>query len=273
MTTEFDLILEDFEVELTAIEGMLASLAMTGDEPTSARSRIAGANAATLLLAAAFEEFARQEVRAVFVAKAARARGFADFPEKIFAAVWRRSLERLSRSSLDDLSRDVPSVDGKLTAAIGFCLTKDITADVSDAVAHNDQNMRPAELNRLFSQLGVKNMCARACEYEPLVAHLGCDSPGKANSELQVRVEDFFRRRNEIAHAIQLNSSTGAPGLAADITLFREFGKALAVESAKAVGQVSALLPKIDDPAVEKAVVGEDQLAVDDDEASVTDGS
>jgi len=259
MTTEFDLIFEDFEAELLAIEGMIASLATTGEELTSARARIAGANAATLLLAATFEEFARQEVRAVFVAKAAGATNFNAFPEKIATAVWRRSLERLARAAIDDLSRDARAVEAKLRATVEFCLSRDVKADVSDDVGHNDQNMRPAELNRLFGQLGLTNVCARACDYEPLAAHLGCDTAGKASVELQSRLEDFFRRRNEIAHAIQLNSSSGPSGLSADILLFREFGKGLAVESAKFVGQTSTFANTNAIPA-EEAVSAEEEF-------------
>ncbi len=99
MATEFELILEDFEAELVAIEGMINSLSATGSV-SPARARIAGANAATLLLAATFEEFVRQEVKAAFVARAATASGMKDFPPKIAGVVWRRSLERLSRESL-----------------------------------------------------------------------------------------------------------------------------------------------------------------------------
>jgi hypothetical protein len=241
MVTEFDLVFEDFEAELRALEGMIASLATTGEGPTSARARVAGANAATLLLAATFEEFVRQEVRAVFTTKAATAAGLDDFPNKIAGAVWRRSLERLARTSLEDLSSDPSALNDTLKATIDFCIAKDVKADVSDAVVHNENNMRPGQLNQLFNQLGLKGMCGKACEYEPLASHLGCDSPGKALIELESRLEDFFRRRNEIAHAIQLNSSSGPPALASDISLFREFGKGLVVESARFCGMISDL--------------------------------
>lgn len=231
MATEFDLIYEDFEAELVAIEGMIASLATRGGAPTSARSRIAGANAAVLLLAATFEEFVRQEVRAIFVAKASTAPSFDVFPEKIAAAVWRRSLERLARQSLEDLARDPNALSDRLNATVKFCIDRDPHADVGEAVAHNDNNMRPTELNRLFNQLGLKNMLARAAESPELTGLLGCDDAGKANIELQFWMEEFFQRRNTIAHNIQLNSSSGPPALAGDIARFRELGRALAYQS------------------------------------------
>jgi hypothetical protein len=235
MATEFELILEDFEAELVAIEGMIASLSSTGSS-SPARARVAGANAATLLLAATFEEYVRQEVKATFNARAANVSDMKDFPPKIAGVVWRRSLERLSREPLEDLVRDPSGLDDRLKATVGFCIQKDLQADVSDAVAHNDNNMRPGELNRLFNQLGLKDMCAKAASHAPLTKFLGCDSAGKANAALQARLEDFFVRRNTIAHAIQLNSSSGAPALTSDIEFFRELARALASASAQYCG-------------------------------------
>lgn len=239
MVTEFDLVFEDFEAELNAVEGMIASLATTGESTTSARARVAGANAATLLLASTFEEFVRQEVRAVFTTRSAGAADINVFPRKIAGAVWRRSLERLAKVALEDLERDTTALDERIKATVDFCIGKDVKADVSDAVAHNDNNMRPGELNRLFNQLGISNMCGRAAGYDPLMVHLGRDTPGTALTQLETRLEKFFRRRNEIAHAIQLNSSSGPPSLSSDIALFREFGRALAVECARFCGTTS----------------------------------
>jgi hypothetical protein len=228
MPTEFDLILEDFEGELNAIEGIVAALTNTGERSTSPRSRVAGANAAILLLAATFEEFIRQEVKAVFTARAAVVATLNDLSERIAGAVWRHALERLARSSLDELQRDLGGLETRLRATVNFCIAGDVRADVSEDVAHNDYNMRPNELNRLFNQVGLKNICGVASSHEPLRTYLGCESAETAHMELKARVDDFFRRRNEIAHAIQLNSSSGPPALTADITLFREFGKAIA---------------------------------------------
>ena len=240
MPSEFDLVFEDFKIELIALEGMIGSLANVSGNIASARSRVAGANAATLLLAAMFEEFIRQQVRAIFVAKATSACSLEVFPKKIAGVVWRRSLERLSRASLDDLSSDPRSLNEKLKAVVDFCVAKDVTADVSDAVIHNEQNMRPEEMNSLFNRVGVSNMCARSCAHAPLMAFLGCETEGSADAELRARLEDFFRRRNEIAHAVQLNSSSGPPALALDIALFRHFGEAIASESASSCGLMSA---------------------------------
>jgi hypothetical protein len=255
MATEFELILEDFEAELVAIEGMIASLSAVGSK-SPARARIAGANAATLLLAATFEEFVRQEVRATFVARAATASSIEDFSPKIAGVVWRRSLERLSKEPLEDLARDPSGLDDRLRATVGFCIQKNLKSDVSDAVAYNDNNMGPGELNRLYKQLGLKDACGKVADCPPLIKFLGCDTPGKADALLRARLEDFFVRRNTIAHAIQLNSSSGAPALTSDIEFFRELARALAVASARFCGiKIGATARKAPAPKLPSRVI------------------
>ena len=62
MATHFTVILDDFEEELEAIKILVQASA----DPRlgKPRTRVAGANAAVLLLAATFEEFVRQMARA-----------------------------------------------------------------------------------------------------------------------------------------------------------------------------------------------------------------
>ena len=227
MPTEFELALEDFEAELAAIEGVMTVLSSSGDATAPPRARVAAANGATLLLAAAFEEFVRQLIRALFTARVASAASMADFPQGVAGKVWRRALERLARSTFEELEQTPTDVESRLQAAVDFCIRKDFRADVSEALAHNEQNMRPDEINRMFNQLGLQNACGQACGFEPLLTLLGYDTPGKAQPELKARLDGFFLRRNNIAHALTLNSSSGGTGLAVDIELFRQLGRAL----------------------------------------------
>jgi len=230
--SEIDLIYDDFASELDALESMIATV---GGASLGSRSRVASANAATLLLAALFEEFVRQIIRALFSAKAKAAADISVFPEKITANVWRRSLEMLARAPFDDVQSKSREVSDNIEAILRFCLSKDVQADVGKALSHNDNNMRPQQLNQLFNQIGVENMCGRACNSEALIDFLGHGTAGKATPELTSRLEAFFRRRNDIAHSVQFNSSSGPSELSADISLFRIFGKAIAEESIKSV--------------------------------------
>jgi hypothetical protein len=229
MATEFDLSFEDFDAELTALAEMAGGPGGGRGSDLSARARIAAGNGAVLLLAAMFEEHVRQQVRSAFKAKARMDGGMAGFPNKIASVVWRRSLELLARKPFEDIEANIREADAALGATSAFCLQKDITADVGAALSHNENNMRAGELNRLFNQIGVKGILSELCGRGNVVAFLGCDGPGKANTELETRIDDFFRRRNDVAHAIQLGSSSGPTELLNDIALFREIASSLSL--------------------------------------------
>ncbi|ESY44113.1 hypothetical protein X747_09440 [Mesorhizobium sp. LNJC384A00] len=226
MPSEFEIIFDDFSSELDALSEM-AAVPTRATAAFSPRARVAAANGATLLLAAIFEEFIRQEVKATFKEKTKRAKSFADFPKKMTAVVWRRSLEMLARTPFDEVLSDISLSDSKISAIVAFCLKKEIGADVSESVAHNDNNMKANQLNGLFNGIGIPSVCSKVCEDKTLIDFLGCESAGKANSEFEARVDEFFKRRNAIAHAIKIGSSSGPAGLHQDIELFRNFGRAL----------------------------------------------
>jgi hypothetical protein len=117
----------------------------------------------------------------------------------------------------------------RLAATLAFCLRKEFTADVADVLVHNDYNMRPTQLGKLFNQIGIKSIISKSCEDQDFVDFLGAETPGKATSLLESRLEEFFRRRNQIAHAIKLGSASGPTELQQDVELLRAFGRALSV--------------------------------------------
>jgi len=236
VSTEFDLNNEDFEAELHAMEGMIASLESTGSGRTPPRARVVGANAAVLFLAATFEEFVRQQVKSVFSHRASAAATVDELSPKLAAVVWRKSLDQLARSDVADWVLDTSGLSARLDSIIRFCVGKDVSADVGDVLAHNEQNLRPAELGKLFNQVGLKSIVAKAAEFPALMHFLGCETPGKSDAELQSRLEGFFIRRNEIAHAIRLNASSGPPTLATDIQMFRLFASGITAACATHCG-------------------------------------
>lgn len=226
MPSEFEIIFDDFSSELDALTEM-AAVPTSGTLAFSPRARVAAGNGATLLLAAVFEEFIRQEVKATFKEKTRRAKNFDDLPKKMTSVVWKRSLEILARTPFEEVESDVRLSDSKISAIVSFCLKRELGADVSDSIAHNDNNMKTSQLNGLFNGIGIQSVCSKACEDKGLIDFLGCENAGKANSEFSARVDEFFKRRNAIAHAIKIGSSSGPAGLHQDIELFRNFGRAL----------------------------------------------
>jgi hypothetical protein len=106
MATEFELIFDDFSAELGALAEMAESSRTAGSAGLTPRARIAAGNGAVLLLAAMFEEYIRQQVRAAFREKTRGATGMAEFPDKLVAVVWKRSLEALARTPFDEIEAD-----------------------------------------------------------------------------------------------------------------------------------------------------------------------
>lgn len=231
MDTEFDLIFEDFSDELQALSDMSGLQSPTA----TARSRIAAGNAATLLLAAVFEEYIRQQVRMAFKQKAIRARTIEDFPKGITVKVWKKTLENLLRVPISELDGNSRNLEDKFSAAIAFSLKKDITSEVSEAISHNENNMRPDQINNMFSQIGISGILGKCAEHENIIDLVGGSDPSDARIKLVARIEDFFRRRNMVAHAIKLGSSSGPTEIANDIGLFFTLGKALCMALAREI--------------------------------------
>lgn len=227
MATEFELIFDDFSTELDALLEMAGAPSSVTSSFTP-KARVAAGNGATLLLAALFEEFIRQQIKAAYVEKARNASNISAFPTKITSTVWRRSLEMLARKPFDDVISSASEIGTQITAILAFCLRNEIRQEMANTLAHNDTNMRPAQMNALFNTIGFANIAVKACEDVDLIGFLGSGTAGKANADFAAKLEDFFRRRNDIAHAVQLGTSSGPNELANDIGLFRAFGRALA---------------------------------------------
>jgi hypothetical protein len=244
METEFAPIFEDFAADLDALKKMLP-IAEEGDShPQSAKARIAAGNAATLLLAAVFEEYIRQMVKAAFREKSKVANGIKDFPPKIAANVWRQALEMLARVEIEDVEANTTSYEARLGAIVAFSLKKDITSDVGDVLAHNKNNMRPNQLLELFNQIGVKHILKKACEDQCLQAYFGSQNANDTCTSLTTALNDFIERRNLIAHAIGLNSSSGPEQLSQDIELLSTFGRALQQALERELGKLSRQFPR-----------------------------
>ena len=231
MVTPFTVILEDFEEEMTAIELLVqASAAPRLGRP---RTRVAGANAAVLLLAATFEEFVRQMARAFARAVVESCETYDRLPPKLAAVAWKRTLEGIARIQLDpqtkNFSREGVFADAltRFTVVYEFC-KGDLTQDVYGELIHNENNMRPREINSLFKLSDLSNVCLCASAFPDLMELVSETEPRRAHGRLVERLEDFFERRNQVAHSINAMRSSGPEQIMADIALLTTFGRALA---------------------------------------------
>lgn len=231
MATVFSAVLEDYEEELDAIRILVQASA----DPAlgKPRARIAGANAAVLLLAATFEEFVRQLARAYAKNVVDACGSFERLPPKLAGVAWRRTLESMARIRLDPqlthFSREGVFADAltRFTTVYEFC-KGDLSQDIFSDLIHNESNMRPQEINGLFNLSGLKNVCLLASSSPDLMNFVNETEPSKANARIVERLEDFFERRNQIAHSINAMRSSGPGQINEDINLLTIFGKAIA---------------------------------------------
>lgn len=226
MRAEYQFILDDFEREVSAIIE-LANATRIGS-PFSSRARITLANSLTLVLASVFEECVRQLVRVAWAERIKASQDASKFPAKLRAKLWRSSFERLARQPFSDADVNARIARDRIQNLTKFCLDGDINVPLEHDISHNENNMRPGQINDLFNRIGVKNIFESGCNFPELIEYFGCQTAGQAVEKLRAEIEDFFARRNNIAHAIVFGSSDGADTIDQDIEVFRLTARVLA---------------------------------------------
>lgn len=228
MPPDFKLIEEDFKSEVDAIRTLVTTLDVQGKPP---KVRIAAANSATLLVAATFEEYIRQLAREYARLVVTNASSFADLPKNLSAAAWRRSMERLAKVRFD--VEDQPTrntllsmAETTFSAVHGF-VRGDLTKDIYDDLIHNENSMRPDELNAMFKVSGLGDVCAKLCEMQPIKDHFDETEQGKTHGKLLMSLNEFMERRNRIAHALNPGSSTGADQILKDLNMLEALAASL----------------------------------------------
>jgi RiboL-PSP-HEPN len=223
MAGEFAAICEDFVIELQAIKTVIDAFS----NPTAGapRARVAAVNSATLLLAATLEEFVREMARAYARAVVAERGALNRLPRLMLSTAWKRSLDGLLKLDPEDaeFSRDASdrfSIVQKFFAG-------DLAQDIYGDLIHNENNMRPKQINELFKLSDLKNICLLVCDKDVLLGVLEETEQVRANGVLVARLEEFFRRRNQVAHSIGVMRSSSPDEVGRDIVLFSSFASAL----------------------------------------------
>lgn len=229
MASIFEVILEEFEQELDDIRVLVEPA--TGAKP-SARARVAGANAAVLLLAATFEEFIRSSAREYARAIVAATSSYDKLPPKIAAVAWKRTMEGLARIHLNPktevFSRESIFADAQTRFSIAYQFCRgDLTQDIYQDLIHNENNMRPQEMNSLFKVSNLTNVCFLIASSEGLKEFFGNDDQGIVHGKLLNVLEEFFDRRNQTAHSVRAMSSVSPDTIRTDIDFLSTLAKAL----------------------------------------------
>lgn len=229
MELSFNVIAQDFSDNLSAIQTLLD----TFDGPGAPNKvRIASANSAILLLASTYEEFIRQMAREYARVVVETTAAFEDIPISIVETAWQRTLDGAARVKALPPRRSanfqsaVKEVQPKLDAVIDFVLG-DKSQDIYDELIHNQNNMRPNEMNGLFRVSGLKNVCRKICDNVELREYFGEDDEEKTHGLLLSRLESFFQTRNEIAHSLNPRSFVAPHIIRDEIRMFHAVGQAL----------------------------------------------
>jgi hypothetical protein len=230
MTSTFTVLFEEFDEELAAIKILVDASA----DPKLGRpkARVAGANAATLLLAATFEEYVRELARAYARAVVETCSSYEKLPPRLASVAWRRTMEALARVRLsateECFSRDNVFAEAlaRFTVTYEFC-RGDLSQDIYQDLIHNENNMRSQEINSLFNISGLRDVCLLASGDVEFMGLLGEVEPAKSHGQLVQRLEEYFERRNQVAHAINAMRSSSPEQISTDIELLRSFGSAL----------------------------------------------
>lgn len=230
MRTIFSVIVEDFGESLATLRQLVNN--GQDQKSTSAKARVALIQSSTLLLAATFEEFIREMAREYAVQIVAKANEVSDLPDALVETAWKRTLDYLARSKPQTRSKkealevSAKQARAKIDALCSF-IEGDISQNIFDHLIHNDNNMRAGEVNRLFKLSGLNNVCSEICKQEFLKVFFDQDEDGKTHGILLSTLEDFFNRRNEIAHSLNSASSSGPDEIMRDINMFEAFSKDL----------------------------------------------
>lgn len=225
--TTFQVIWEDFVSEIDAIRELVTTFEGHGK---AAKTRIAAANSATLLVAATFEEFVREMAREHARMVIRRTSSFDKLPKKLISTAWKRSMEGLARVRFDveQSARESLMVDAQARFTVIYEFVKgDLTQDIFRDLIHNENNMRPNELNSMFSVAGLSDICTKVCDKPVVLEFFGETETGKAHGKLLAALDNFFERRNDIAHALNAGQSNSPEQISTDLDMLQAFSDAM----------------------------------------------
>lgn len=247
MASTFEVITEEFAEDLEAIRSLVVTFS---DPQKTAKARIAAANSATLLLAATFEEFAREMAREYARAVVTNTESFEKLPSKLASTAWKRTMDGLAKVRLDiektGAGREhlFSDAQARFTVIHAFC-KGDLTQDIYRDLIHNENNMRPTELNGLFKVSGLGDVCKKLSDKQSMLDTFGETEPDKAHGKFLGELENFFERRNAIAHALNPGQSSGPGQIINDIDMLVSLGKSLC-ETLVACAPITPIVPARD---------------------------
>lgn len=226
MTDLFHLIVEEFTEDIEAIRSLVSAFSLPDHPP---KLRVAAANSATLLLAATFEEFVREMARSYAKQVVERSSSPESVPISIMNTAWKRTMAKLGNLKVAGQGNGVDSfaiAQSKFSVIYEFC-KGDFTKDIYRDLIHNENNMHPSQINNLFKIAGLNDICRNLSSNSELLDFFGETNCNKCHGMLIKHLDDFFERRNQIAHALNPQQSSGSTEIIRDLEMFLCFAKSL----------------------------------------------
>ena len=231
MTTLYMAIAEEFEGQLFSLRELVGNSQSKSLGPST---RIASVRAATLLLAATFEEFVREMALEHARQVVARAKSLEQVPDRLVDTAWKRTLNDLLRTRAEGETRETRLASTAKLARLrldDICsfMEGDISRNVYTNLTHNENNMRPEQIDRLFRISGVPSVCKEVCKKGELQTFFGIRGQESTHAALKDTLNQFIDKRNEIAHSLNLVSSEAPDEVFRDIFMLKAFAVDLQV--------------------------------------------
>ena len=114
----------------------------------------------------------------------------------------------------------------KFDTVFAFC-SGDTSRDIYVDLIHNENNMRHEQMNQLFKISGLSSVCQEIASRKSMKAALGVQGDEESYEHLRRGLQEFFTRRNEIAHSLGQHKSVAPEELMRDVAFFRAIGQGL----------------------------------------------
>ncbi len=227
--SDYELISEEFIEDISALKDIINH---THGARLSSRAKVSAINSSILLLSARFEEYVRQMARQAARDVVKKSESINHIPRKLSATAWKKTLESVARAKIDTGGKPLTLKDIhsssiiKINAMLDF-LGGDKSQDIYADLIHNESNMRPDQINALFSLCDIKDICLRISGNQKILTAFHQQDSGKAHGALIEFVNDFMETRNDIAHALGTLQSVGPETFENYIASFSLFAEAL----------------------------------------------
>lgn len=107
-------------------------------------------------------------------------------------------------------------------------LEGDTSQDIFKHIAHNENNMRPGQINALFKTCDLNDVCSKLAEHPVMKDHFGETEAGVTHGKFINNLNEFIEKRNAIAHSLNPGSSSSAEQFLTDVALLRAVSIAMA---------------------------------------------